>query len=39
MPSPSKTGILMDGGRALHTDVSRWKQILSHKANFALSIS
>lgn len=29
MPSPSKTGILMDGGRALHTDVGENKSCLT----------
>lgn len=37
VPSPSKIAILMGAGGAQHTDVNRWKQILSHKADFALS--
>ena len=39
VPSPSETIILMGASGAQHTDVNRWKQILSHKAHFALSRS
>lgn len=39
MPSPNKTDILMGAGSVQDSDVNRWKQILSYKANFALSRS